>query len=206
LRKILLAGAISILSFTFAHASIVAGTGNPGGSFENVQYQNASPGSTTLVTATNAGTSVTFTGLENLTTFGGGQARISGEDNTLTYLSWTLTDSNEHYRRSAFIVNPTRSGGASSVDIFAGALLVCDNCAIPSNGFFNVIASGPDWLQTITVQANGGDLADIRQVRLDGVENIQAVPEPATWAMMIVGFAGVGFIAYGRKARRTLTA
>jgi hypothetical protein len=26
-----------------------------------------------------------------------------------------------------------------------------------------------------------------------------AVPEPATWAMMILGFAGVGFMAYRRK-------
>ena len=26
-----------------------------------------------------------------------------------------------------------------------------------------------------------------------------AVPEPATWAMMLLGFAGVGFIAYRRK-------
>ncbi len=27
------------------------------------------------------------------------------------------------------------------------------------------------------------------------------VPEPSTWAMMILGFAGVGFVAYRRKNR-----
>jgi hypothetical protein len=26
-----------------------------------------------------------------------------------------------------------------------------------------------------------------------------AVPEPSTWAMMILGFAGLGFMAYRRK-------
>ena len=26
-----------------------------------------------------------------------------------------------------------------------------------------------------------------------------AVPEPSTWAMMILGFVGVGFMAYRRK-------
>ena len=31
-----------------------------------------------------------------------------------------------------------------------------------------------------------------------------AVPEPSTWAMMILGFAGVGFMAYRRKARSAL--
>jgi hypothetical protein len=28
---------------------------------------------------------------------------------------------------------------------------------------------------------------------------LQAVPEPSTWAMMILGFAGVGFMAYRRR-------
>jgi hypothetical protein len=31
-----------------------------------------------------------------------------------------------------------------------------------------------------------------------------AVPEPSTWAMMILGFLGVGFLAYGRKSRLRL--
>jgi hypothetical protein len=31
--------------------------------------------------------------------------------------------------------------------------------------------------------------------------NGPAAPEPATWAMMLLGFAGVGFMAYGRKGR-----
>jgi hypothetical protein len=29
--------------------------------------------------------------------------------------------------------------------------------------------------------------------------SVAAVPEPSTWAMMILGFAGVGFVAYRRK-------
>ena len=31
--------------------------------------------------------------------------------------------------------------------------------------------------------------------------NISGVPEPSTWAMMILGFAGIGFMAYRRKAK-----
>jgi hypothetical protein len=34
-----------------------------------------------------------------------------------------------------------------------------------------------------------------------GQFQIAAVPEPSTWAMMILGFAGVGFIAHRRKAK-----
>jgi PEP-CTERM motif len=31
---------------------------------------------------------------------------------------------------------------------------------------------------------------------------VQAVPEPTTWAMMVVGFAGVGLLSYGRTRRK----
>jgi hypothetical protein len=33
---------------------------------------------------------------------------------------------------------------------------------------------------------------------------VSAVPEPSTWAMMILGFAGIGFMAYRRKNTPTL--
>ena len=35
---------------------------------------------------------------------------------------------------------------------------------------------------------------------------VTAVPEPSTWAMMILGFAGIGFIAYRRKSKPALMA
>jgi hypothetical protein len=33
----------------------------------------------------------------------------------------------------------------------------------------------------------------------DVTTNVSAVPEPSTWAMMILGFLGVGFVAYRKK-------
>jgi hypothetical protein len=35
---------------------------------------------------------------------------------------------------------------------------------------------------------------------------VSAVPEPSTWAMMILGFAGIGFAAYRRKSKPALMA
>jgi PEP-CTERM motif len=44
-------------------------------------------------------------------------------------------------------------------------------------------------------------------VALDSISAIAAaVPEPSTWAMMILGFAGVGFMAYRRKSKPALMA
>lgn len=39
-----------------------------------------------------------------------------------------------------------------------------------------------------------------------GIGNVSAVPEPSTWAMLILGFAGIGFIAYRRTSKPALTA
>jgi len=36
------------------------------------------------------------------------------------------------------------------------------------------------------------------------ISAVAAVPEPSTWAMMILGFAGVGFVAYRRNGKRAL--
>ncbi|MEH2515780.1 choice-of-anchor C domain-containing protein [Bradyrhizobium sp. AZCC 1610] len=37
-----------------------------------------------------------------------------------------------------------------------------------------------------------------------GDVSITAIPEPSTWAMMILGFLGVGFVAYRRKSEAAL--
>lgn len=51
-----------------------------------------------------------------------------------------------------------------------------------------------------TVYASGYALAGTGSVFFATNETVtSAVPEPSTWAMMILGFCGLGFIAYRRK-------
>jgi PEP-CTERM motif len=38
------------------------------------------------------------------------------------------------------------------------------------------------------------------------VVSVGGVPEPSTWAMMLLGFAGIGFMAYRRKSKPALLA
>jgi hypothetical protein len=61
---------------------------------------------------------------------------------------------------------------------------------IPNSGF-----SGNDY-----VVSNLGGFAGVTY------SEVTAVPEPSTWAMMMLGFAGVGFIAYRRKNKPALLA
>ena len=186
-----------------AKASIVIDTGNAGGFHQNVQFQDGSSVGDSLTTLTNANTSVTFTGTEQLESFAGGQARISGSDGNLTALSWELTAPNTGYTLADFKLNPSQSNGATLISITVtdqfGNLFTCPLCSIPSSGFFNVQASAGELITEISILANG-QLDDVRQVRLDGVTQISAVPESSTWAMLIIGFMGIGFIAYRRNS------
>jgi hypothetical protein len=51
------------------------------------------------------------------------------------------------------------------------------------------ILGGNSYINFHTVQFGGGEIRG----------NISAIPEPSTWAMMILGFAGVGFMTYRRR-------
>jgi PEP-CTERM motif len=78
------------------------------------------------------------------------------------------------------------------------------------DGSLGIVFTNP--LQNFTF--NGGtfsldlfnvSLSPFGDVPLTGtITAISAVPEPSTWAMLILGFAGVGFMAYRRKGQGQL--
>jgi hypothetical protein len=51
---------------------------------------------------------------------------------------------------------------------------------------------------------NSNTLTLIDDLQLSGT--VSAVPEPSTWAMMLLGFAGIGFMTYRRKSTPALMA
>ena len=82
------------------------------------------------------------------------------------------------------------------------------SAVLSSDGVFCSLgyAGSPYQQFTATVFGTGSDLLvftsaqDPAYTYLDDVSlNVSAVPEPSTWAMMILGFAGVGFMAYRRR-------
>jgi len=42
------------------------------------------------------------------------------------------------------------------------------------------------------------------QLNIDGINVASAVPEPSTWALMLIGFAGLGFLAHRRRLETKL--
>jgi hypothetical protein len=67
---------------------------------------------------------------------------------------------------------------------------------------WNVSLSGPGQLSIGDTGLDGPHIGNILfSVEVDsvGATVTSSVPEPSTWAMMILGFAGVGFMAYRRR-------
>ena len=83
-------------------------------------------------------------------------------------------------------------GGGDDVRVI-GPVAATANCGANCQGFGGsaVVAAGDYYLN---LSGTGGGTAGY-----GGTLSVAAVPEPATWAMMILGFAGVGFMAYRRR-------
>jgi hypothetical protein len=103
-------------------------------------------------------------------------------------------------------------GGVSGLaSISFGTNLIADlNINGTPLGFTQLIGNGPDLFT-----GNPGDpVFTLGSFNLSNpffgqndvltISAVAAVPEPSTWAMMVLGFAGVGFMAYRRNARRAL--
>jgi|SRR3984893_9371535 hypothetical protein len=131
------------------------------------------------------------------TTVNLGSFTLTGSANGLTgdsfdlKVSFTLP-SNSPLTFDATLVGNVVSGPDNAVLTFTSPdLLTFDS------GTFSLSINSP---LTIT-QSNGGEQQSTSYALLG---TISAVPEPSTWAMMILGFAGVGFMAYRRKNTPTL--
>jgi hypothetical protein len=107
----------------------------------------------------------------------------------------------------------TSTSGFDNIFITSGITLVNGNITsiVTPFGGGGIGASGPDSSGFFFNQngANAGQpglnftFTPFGETTTNGTVSsvVEAVPEPSTWAMMILGFFGVGFVAYRRKAK-----
>ncbi len=106
----------------------------------------------------------------------------------------------------------------------SSTLLSTSTGALPSLGDFGVLSaslpiSTNDPVGTLIISSAGIAAFDVRTIGLfyantvgDAatpaliIAQVAAVPEPSTWAMLILGFIGIGFAAYCRKNEMALNA
>jgi PEP-CTERM motif len=89
------------------------------------------------------------------------------------------------------------SGGASSGGV--GPLsMSADGSNFVAFGRGGGLYYGPTW--TISLQLLSGEPPASTGLAIDQISvNVALVPEPSTWAMLLIGFAGIGFAAYRKR-------
>jgi outer membrane lipase/esterase len=116
-------------------------------------------------------------------------------------------------KEQAIFLNPSAYGftSISNVDGLNGTALINPDPTHITNSWAyygtTALLRSPDAAQT-SFWADDEHLAAAAQL-IEGnylIQVAEAVPEPSTWAMLILGFAGIGFIAYRRKAKPALMA
>jgi PEP-CTERM motif len=148
-----------------------------------------SHGGSTLL-ETNTGAATVFTAdnslLNQLTfTLLGGASFTAAEFNLER---GSLTDVN-----SPLSITLTAVGGGTSTFNVTGPT---------GSNIFDIIAGTGESYTSASFSTTNGGFADLKQLRLVLANTTGAVPEPATWAMMLLGFGGIG-MAMRRSRRRS---
>jgi hypothetical protein len=186
-----------------------------GGTFSSGTNADAS---NPILTTTPATASFTYTGALNwqvtapqgspnlagpFVTFSGGTiGNFTGLISEATFLTTSLSNVGDSGPGSTSFFQVTGSGTFSG-----GSITHDDGASVYLDGSSTAIVSQP--VETSAELGTFVTTPGFHTFTIDYVEGngapsqltfmTTAVPEPATWAMMILGFLGVGFMAYRRK-------
>lgn len=182
---------------------------------DNVLFNAGVQTGTEVFGATQAGTVVEFTGstVGGGTTIraNGGQASVEGaldgatnnpnDTLALSSLNFGLIGGNT-FNDLEFNVF---GGGATSATFLLtdneGTVFDFTRALGSGSNFFGFQGIDGQSIASASLTFNGTGIGDVRQIRLNEVSaGPGAVPEPATWAMMLFGFGAVGF---GMRRRRS---
>ena len=164
---------------------------------ENVLATSNLTAQTVFGTTNQTNTSVSVTSLNNellSSSDANGQARFSTSDGSLDTARFFLTNGGSFTQAEFNLFNATQ--GTTSVQISVNGGAAQTFSLTNGQNFFGINATGGDVITSVTFDTNGTGVADLRQVRLGGVA---AIPEPATWAMMLGGFGMLGLSMRRRR-------
>jgi hypothetical protein len=212
LKKLSLAVALSTAALVAAPASatiIAVDASSIQGA--NLLFNMGTQTGTTVFGLTQGGTRVNFTGTSvgGSTTIAanGGQARVQGTEDTITanpndslnLTSLFFSQATGTFNNLEF--NLFNGSGTATIDIRDNMNELFTFTSVLGNGENFLGFRGIDGQSIASVSIRGATFQDIRQVRLDETPRVGAVPEPGTWAMMLIGFGAVGVGM--RRRRRT---
>lgn len=201
------AAALSIATSAIAAPTISNTNGDP---LDNQIYGIAGQGTTVYGSSPNNDgvANVTFTGDTNIAV-GSGFAQINDATPTVADFYSLIINPDQNFDQFKFSVMLTDKGGTVSVySLLAGTMLDANDIANYTNlvgtygagtNNFNQLLSGGVFDGFAIVSSTPIAFFEVKQLSFNGVTGT-AVPEPGTWAMMLLGLGAVGF-GVRRKAR-----
>ena len=68
-----------------------------------------------------------------------------------------------------------------------------------------MVSNDGETLKSVMISTPGSEsFKEFKQVQFSGTGIVPSIPEISTWAMMLVGFAGLGFAAFQQKRQFAL--
>ncbi len=219
------AGLLTGLIYSPANAATVTGTSS--GSFSSVSGCSAFPGCSISSTAGGTNNKLSMSGFNASTLTANNVSfnqTFSGSVNdlligSLTWVNNPSSGSDQNFNVNyTFSLNFTAPNSQTDSQVFT--LNITQPTNPPGDNVFNISNAtlqglGPFSLNGITISDLHFALASSSGNSYNGstwtnneshtstlniyADFTAAVPEPSTWAMMILGFAGVGFLAYRRR-------
>jgi len=185
----------SLAGFPFSHSFNFSGSGGPSGTlFEDVLNWSTVDPAHPYTGLTYVFTMSLTSGSVSALTFGG----YSGFDVSVKQCSLATCENFVTAGVPATSVSRSSDGNDITYD-FSSAVTGGTH-----TGHLQIFTdSTADAITTVDLEGANGQLFAINGVFFGP---LAAVPEPSTWAMMLLGFAGVGFMAYRRKSKPALTA
>jgi hypothetical protein len=169
----------------------------------NLLFNNATTGLSITSGLNNSPQIVRLNSNEAIQGIASGQARVTGVDGNLTFLE-ILLDPSGTFSQIEFNLNAAANGTATLSFFGVGNNLLNvgnTNFAINASGQ-NFFAAFNETISRVTISSTS-QLTDVRQIRIGGFAAASAVPEPSTWALMLLGFGGMGVAM--RRTRRQAT-
>src|SRR5205085_8436811 len=182
-------------------ANLPVGQGGvPGNPPQNVLMNSGLSGFTVVGTTNQSATAINFTGTESLTLPSNGQARVEASTGTFNALTISPVLAGLGFTAMEFNINAAATGNATVqfFDQFGTAFGGVFSLAGGGQNFFNALASNGEVITRAVINSSV-ELQAVRQVRVGDVVSFNVVPEPATWAMMILG---MGMVGMGLRLRR----
>lgn len=215
IKSLLTAAALAVLAFSPASADVVLDTNGIGGTGTNLVFNSFDP-TLGLVLGTLNGQHDEIVRLRDLSGDAGfaGTGGQNGNDikifNTadLDITVWDATNTTQlGTTRDIFSLKGTgtvffrvttqETDGSTKTTLFQPGGFDLGN-GNQQNGFDFKAING-EVITDLDIFTVGGKINDFEHFRIDVAPLASAVPEASTWAMLIIGFAGIGFMRMRRR-------